>query len=157
MNTPVPDLPLKDIHLPDAISWWPLAIGWWLLLGSVLCLIAFVYLIVRYNKKPCLKKTAIIELTRIQSAFEQSENSVQCVSDLSLMLRKIVISKKDFPKNLAGLTGISWLQFLDKKLEEPEFSLGPGQILLSGPYQRQIGKEDAVQLIKLCRKWVDKL
>jgi len=27
-----PDNPLaqlKDIHLPEAISWWPLAIGWW--------------------------------------------------------------------------------------------------------------------------------
>jgi hypothetical protein len=23
---------LKDIHLPDDISWWPLAIGWWLLI-----------------------------------------------------------------------------------------------------------------------------
>ena len=25
-------LPLRDIQLPDAVSWWPLAMGWWLLL-----------------------------------------------------------------------------------------------------------------------------
>ena len=27
---------LRDIALPAAVSWWPLAPGWWLLLGLVL-------------------------------------------------------------------------------------------------------------------------
>ena len=22
-------IPLRDLHLPDAIGWWPLAPGWW--------------------------------------------------------------------------------------------------------------------------------
>ena len=29
---PATPLPLKDIHLPEAIGWWPLAPGWWILL-----------------------------------------------------------------------------------------------------------------------------
>ncbi|MBV1912177.1 MAG: DUF4381 domain-containing protein, partial [Cycloclasticus sp.] len=30
------ELPLRDIHLPDAITWWPPAIGWWLLLAVII-------------------------------------------------------------------------------------------------------------------------
>ena len=26
-------LPLRDLHLPDAIGWWPLAPGWWVLIA----------------------------------------------------------------------------------------------------------------------------
>ena len=29
-------IPLRDLHLPDAISWWPLAPGWWIVLGLAL-------------------------------------------------------------------------------------------------------------------------
>ena len=27
-------IPLRDLHLPDAISWWPLAPGWWLAIAQ---------------------------------------------------------------------------------------------------------------------------
>ena len=32
----VSQLPLRDIHLPAAIGWWPPALGWWLLAALVL-------------------------------------------------------------------------------------------------------------------------
>ena len=28
-------LPLRDLHLPDPIGWWPLAPGWWFVLVLV--------------------------------------------------------------------------------------------------------------------------
>ena len=31
---------LRDIHLPDPLSWWPPAIGWWLLVIGSLALVA---------------------------------------------------------------------------------------------------------------------
>ena len=26
-------IPLRDLHLPDAIGWWPLAPGWWIVIA----------------------------------------------------------------------------------------------------------------------------
>ena len=26
------EIPIRDLHLPEAIGWWPLAPGWWVLI-----------------------------------------------------------------------------------------------------------------------------
>ncbi|MGB5726303.1 MAG: DUF4381 domain-containing protein, partial [Thiogranum sp.] len=48
---PGSELPLRDIHLPDPLSWWPPAPGWWLLL-TLLVAIALLggYLLHRYRR-----------------------------------------------------------------------------------------------------------
>lgn len=56
---------LKDIHLPDPISWWPLAIGWWLLLAIIIILAAV--LIAKYRQhrqKTLIKRAALAQLAR---------------------------------------------------------------------------------------------
>ena len=42
MNTSDPLAQLRDIHLPEAVSWWPLAPGWWIL-GATL-VVGIIYL-----------------------------------------------------------------------------------------------------------------
>ena len=39
---------LRDIHLPDAVSWWPIAWPWWLMLSLLIALISFA---IYYRKK----------------------------------------------------------------------------------------------------------
>ena len=51
MNAPaMNELPLRDIHLPDAVSWWPPAIGWWLLAIIIVALAYGIYKIIKIQK-----------------------------------------------------------------------------------------------------------
>lgn len=146
------ELPLRDIHLPDSISWWPPAIGWWILLG-VICVGIIVLL---WLSRPTLKKEALKALHRIEKEFLQTGNAEKSMSELSVLFRRVVMSQKNSMKS-GGVTGNAWLALLDKQINETEFSNGMGQILLTGPYQRRIEKESVSEIIKLCRKWVKSL
>lgn len=153
------DLPLRDIHLPEAVSWWPPAPGWWGLLGSItLAVIAF-FLIRYWRKRRRLRDDAILELKRICDGFDQHHDALRLVRELSVLLRRIAISY--FPRSdVASLTGDAWLQFLDKNTqlagEDQGFFKGPGRILNSGPYQARVDI-DTQSLIVLCRGWVEAL
>jgi len=150
------ELPLRAIHLPEPISWWPPAFGWWLALGAVfLLLLAGVVILQRYLK-PALRKEASKMLDQIEKTFQENEDASECLSELSKLLRRAVLSQNKSLK-IAGVTGEAWLELLDQPLSQKEFSQGPGRILLSGPYLPQVDKGEAAVLIQLCRKWVKTL
>lgn len=150
------ELPLRDIHLPDPISWWPLAPGWWLALGLIILLISLTVFLVKLYFKPTLRKEAAKALEAIERSFLDNGDAAQCLTDLSAFLRRAVLSQK-LSTHSAGVTGTAWLALLDQSLDTPEFSQGAGQILLTGPYQSKVKHEDVAQLLQLCRQWVQRL
>lgn len=150
------ELPLRDIHLSDPISWWPLALGWWILFATIVLLLCLIVFCVRKYTKPTLKKEAIKLLDHIEKSFHDHGDAGQCVSALSSLLRRISLSI-DTAAHYAGLTGDIWLQVLDSRLKEPEFSQGVGRILLHAPYQPYNDIKATSDLIQLCRKWVNSL
>jgi len=166
------NLPLRDIHLPDSISWWPLAVGWWLVLGIALLIILSVFILFKIWSRKKLRRQASKVLDQIEQSLNETGNFTQCLSELSTFLRRVVISQEMLPHSAAGLTGEDWLSFLDKRfnletavqdgevitavsrLKGISFSQGVGRILLHGPYQPTVEREKVTQLIELCRKWV---
>lgn len=156
MNTPMPELPFRDIHLPPSISWWPLAFGWWVMISIVIAILVVIFILVRNYLKSSLKKDAAKELNSIEQMYLQTQDSTRCVSALSILLRRVILSQKQ-QVSAAGITGHAWLQLLDQYSGTCEFSQGPGKILLVGPYQPTVEKDDVDQLIQLCRKWVNRL
>lgn len=157
VNNTIPDLPLRDIHLPAAISWWPPALGWWLSALAISLLIILTIILIRKWLKPTLKKQASKTLTLIETTFQQNGDASHCLQELSIFLRRVTLSKQQLPAKTAGLTGQDWLKVLDQQLDTPEFSQGVGQILLSGPYQRHVETQDIAQLLQICRKWIQRL
>jgi len=152
-------LNLRDIHLPDPISWWPLAPGWWIIFTAVILLtIAFIVAIKIYISKQ-LKREITAELENIKQQFEQSQNKSQLAKSLSVLLRRANMSFYS-TNNIAGLTGEHWLNWLDKtntnSLDNNKFQSDTGEILLTAPYLPDNAHLDfdSNKLIHLCETWL---
>jgi len=145
-----PGLPLRDIHLPAAIGWWPLAPGWWGLLALVLLLALGFWLLLRFRRRRRLRRLALTQLDRLQ-VLEGN----QLAAALSRLLRQAALGH--FPRHqVAGLTGEAWLQFLDRPFSDQPFQSGVGRCLVEAPY-RSDSPVAGPDLINLGRRWLKQL
>ena len=159
MNPDIESLPLKDIHLPDPVGWWPLAPGWWILLGVIILLAVLYFFIQRLRDKRRLAKVAMSQFDQLVANYQQHGDSQAFLNELSVLLRRLSISA--FPVNdVAGLTGESWLGFLDatrqSKTGTVNFNSSIGQLLVNAPYQRSanISRNEIDKLITTAKAWI---
>jgi hypothetical protein len=152
-------LNLRDIHLPEPISWWPPAPGWWILLITTIFIIAAAIILRKIYLRKQLKRDIKAELDNIKQQFQQTQNKSQLAKSLSILLRRASISY--YPKaDIAGLTGDSWLRYLDESNARSSaaniFQSDTGRILLSAPYLPDDSNQDfdAQKLIRLCESWL---
>jgi hypothetical protein len=148
-------IPLRDLHLPEMIGWWPLAPGWWFLI--VLAAAGLGYLLYQSFMKwrrNAARRVALRELARIQSEFKDGVDEISLAIELSELLRRTMLAYA--PRDeVAGLTGANWLRWLDHGLEDKPFSEGSGHNVESLPYRRPDAIEDDVDvagLIKAVKK-----
>lgn len=146
-------LPLRDIHLPEPISFlWPLAPGWWLLLACLVVLILVSIWILRVRRRNAPKRFALRNLKKLEKAY--SDNPKRLVQELSTLLRRFYITK--YPRHeVASLTGETWLKFLDNQLGKLRFSRGDGRCLVDAPYRQNV-EFDVDALLMLCRSLIKK-
>lgn len=148
-------LPLRDIHLPGPVSWWPPAPGWWLLAGLLLALAVLVVWWRRHRRRLRLAAVTLArrELEAIEADHKAGAAAEDVVQRLSVLLRRVSISL--FPRSqAAGLTGRQWLEFLDQPLPRPAFSEGPGRLLAEAPYRPSVPAEEVAPLLDLTREWL---
>ena len=98
-------LPLRDLHLPEAVGWWPLAPGWWALIAlAVAGLIYLLYrqfLVWRWNAS---RRTALAALARVRREYEQGADALAIAKELSELVRRSMLAYA--PRDeVAGLTG----------------------------------------------------
>ncbi len=108
---------LRDIHLPDPVSWWPLAIGWWVLIGFAVLVILRVAFMDRQRRK--LRAFALAEVDRLAGDCRKGSNSSHLATGLSVLLRRVALVR--FPDDqVAALHGNAWIDFLSRTSERPE-------------------------------------
>jgi len=149
------ELPLRDIHLPDPVSWWPPAPGWWMLLTLLVAIALFAgYLHHRYRRN-ALQRAAQQALHRIGEDYRQSGDALLLAQQLSILLRRVSLSC--YPRQqVAGLTGSAWLRLLDSTLPGDEFQQGAGRVLIEAPYAGD-SRIDGSALLRLCERWLHQL
>lgn len=148
-------LPLRDIHLPNSVLWWPPAPGWWILLFLILLIAVSVFLFIRRRREQRLSAIYLAkqELNRIENEFQLKQDKSVLVKELSELIRRVSISL--FNRNeSASLTGNDWLLFLDDLNGDQSFTKGIGRVLIEAPYQAK-PDYDEKELLKLISTWLD--
>jgi len=116
---------LADIHLPEAISFWPPAPGWWLLgiaLLAVLVVTGIRIAAMVRSRRICA--FALAELDRIYTAYSQAESAggdeqieaarLLFINDLNAVLRRVALWH--YPNaGIASLGGRAWVDFIREK------------------------------------------
>ena len=156
-NLPMPTIPIKDIHLPEAISWWPLAMGWWLLIALLMTVIIIV--IVGFKRQYKQKHSNKFRRLSLRKQIMSELVDIQTINDdrlfleqLSALLKRVAITQHG--QQIAGLSGQKWLQFLDQQWDLQSFSQGIGQVLIDLPYQKN-PQPDRHMLLRVSKNWLE--
>ena len=146
------ELPLRDVHLPEAVGFFPLAVGWWITMALIPILLWISFKIYKH----LTRKTAVKSAKKLLAALKQdkTKTEAQVLAEISALLRRVAMSVA--PRGeCASLTGQTWLEYLDKWLKTPEFTQGVGQCLADVNYRKnQKEKIDIEELIKLTERWL---
>lgn len=140
---------LRDIHLPEGVSMFPLAYGWWVVLLGIIGVFLLIKAIL-YMRRKSKKRYA----RKLIETISESSNPVLAAKQLSEILRRICVLK--YP-TAATLYGQEWLNFLHlhcrQQLNEAEAGL-----LLNAPYMSLDAKGYGAQEIKaikqFCISWI---
>ena len=129
-------LPLRDLHLPDPVGWWPLAPGWWFVLLLAAAALLFVTSrAVKWWRHNAPRRFALRELARYEAEYLQHRDPVLLGKQVSALLRRGMLAYA--PRaDVAGMTGEDWLLWLDRGMPLPYFHTDGGKSLLELPYRR---------------------
>ncbi|MGB0909041.1 MAG: DUF4381 domain-containing protein [Nitrospirales bacterium] len=147
---------LRDIHVPDPISFWPPALGWWVVMLIVLVLASLGLWFLRYRKKTAPRRSALSELTVLKAKFDETQDSANLMESLSQLLRRYAIVS--FGRhNVAGLAGMSWLRFLDEQGKTQQFSSEMGQQAFAGVPYGSKSSVNAREMLALTEQWIKQI
>ena len=138
---------MKDIQLPEPISFWPLATGYWLVLAVMIALLAWAIIALVKRKKRLAPQKAALALLR-----NLDPQSPHIASDVNALLKRVALSH--LPRSqVASLDGKAWHTWLDKAMPTAHRGvLGP---LLDKRYHAGgLTPDDGTQLIKLSEIWL---
>ena len=171
------NLPLRDIHLPAPVGWWPPASGWWLLLAALMLCVLVLAL---WRLPPgalrarCdawlfgprgiargvfgVRRSALAELQRIETRLTTDSNVHDCARALSGLLRRIAL--RVHGPAAANLGDQAWLHMLGSISAAP-LPADLLDILRQAPYSPRAASAVQVQrcrdITNMLRPWMKRL
>lgn len=123
---------LRDIHLPAAVSFWPLAPGWWalaafVLMGSVMLVVA------RRRYRASVRRHALRELAQLEARFGAQPQPVELAVSLATLIRRVALHVAK-QAGVASLHGEAWIAYLTDGAPSDERSARVARELLQTAY-----------------------
>lgn len=153
---------LADIHLPEAVSFWPLAPGWWILALLALALLIFLgRKYAYYIKQQKINRYALAELEHCyadqSSAASQDadEAKLRYINAFNTVIRRVALVH--YPQaNVASLAGAAWVDFIREKGDSSLMTEEIADALKYGRFQTKCEVDiDALQQLGV--QWIDSL
>jgi len=108
---------MRDVHLPEAIGWWPLSWAWWMLIAFLLItLSALSYSLIKKVKRGQYRKRALRELDEHFKSWQSSQDSPEYLQTANQVLKRCVIK---FMPEAAKLSGSAWADTLAQQSSYP--------------------------------------
>lgn len=128
-------LPLRELHLPGEVGWWPLAPGWWFLCAVVTAILVWAaWRGLQRWRHNAARRHALRLLDSYESEYLEHRDVVRLGKQVSELLRRGMLAYAPRAE-VAGLTGEAWLEWLDRDLPVPYFHTEGGRSLLTLPYR----------------------
>jgi len=153
--TPDPLAGLRDIHLPEAVSFWPLAPGWWLVAAGLVALgVAALWL--RHRRRESVRRAAVGELEALRTDYERDGDGAALAERLSALLRRVALVRFGRAR-VAPLHGEGWRAFLaetGRRAGFPsELAARLEQTVYAGP-NAQPEPEEVTAWLLASRRWI---
>ena len=144
---------LRDVHLPEAVSWWPLAWGWWVLIALALCLlITTSYLLFKHKKKNRYRTLANTSLIQSYQNWQSTQDKQAYLHAANDILKRCVLVN-DNTSQAATLSGKNWITQLNHWAKIP-LSKNAEQALAVECYQAE-PQSDINALHKELLTWLE--
>ncbi|MDO3385766.1 DUF4381 domain-containing protein [Gilvimarinus sp. SDUM040013] len=139
---------LNDIHIPEPVSWWPLAPLWWVIITVIvgLCVLA-AWLALRLYRRNAYRRQALQQLNQLAGESVTP-------GDINRILKSVAITAYG-KRACASLYGQAWLDFLVSKAPriQPHLATPAGQVLGGDSYRAHPHCDPQVLLIA-ARLWI---
>lgn len=134
MAKPDPLAQLRDIHLPEPVSWWPLAPGWYVLMLLILLILMIItYRVYKRHVNGLAKNKALELLKTYKDHYDKERNAQVASARVSELLRRVALVY--YPRaQVAGLHGDDWVEFLNKTSKKIDFKPVKA-MLLESPFK----------------------
>ena len=142
---------LKELPLPDPISWWPQTPGWYVLGGLAVAGLCYLMwrLWMRYQHNAYRREG----LTRL----DKMTTDPAALKELPLLLKKSALMAGS-RQQVANLNGRAWIEWLNETAGDELFSMSDADTfeqLAFAPSDRAIlGTTNAEHLIKASKTWM---
>ncbi len=152
---------IKEITLPDPVSYTPQTIGWYMLFAVLLILSVWLgYRGYRRWMANRYRTFALRRLDNIEQQLRQPDTRMNALTAIPVLIKQTAL-KCYRRAEIAQMSGKEWLAFLDKSYGGTGFSLGVGQLLPDLSYQASAnleGVEDLKvgELLSLIKIWIRK-